>query len=211
MKNPPIYGLTGNMGCGKSTVAEFFGKFKDVVVFNADQIAKELLCEEQYSQKLQQLLGPHVFSEGKIDIGKVAQLVFNDYKALQKLESFIHPLTWNSICERMKKHTKISFFLVETALIYETEWQRFFKAVIVVMCDKAQQYHRLHIYRGLSDREIDRRLKRQLANEEKMKRADFVIDTTCSLEEVENKACRLYHHLKGGVKNEEDRCLPRHF
>lgn len=199
MINPPIYGLTGNMGCGKSTVAKFLDKFEDVIIFDTDQVAKRLLCEERHSQELKELLGSSVFSENKIDVNKVARLVFDNHELLQKLEKFIHPLVWQYICEETKKCIGVSFFVVEAALIYEAKWQNHFRAIIVVTCDKVQQYHRLYKYRNLTDAEIDKRIKRQLLNKEKVKLADFIIDTTCSMEEVEKKVNHLYHCLKGGV------------
>jgi len=205
MFKPSVYGLTGNMGCGKSTVAKFFSEFPDVIIFNADQIAKEILCQKKYSKKLLQFFGPAVFSDGKIDLRKVAQLVFNDFQMLERFENFIHPLTRQSICRKIRKktreeHSKISFFLVEAPLIYEADWEKFFEAIIVVTCTQTEQYRRLRVYRKLSDEEITKRLARQWSTEEKVRRADFVIDTTCSLEEVKKKVQDLYLCLKGGIR-----------
>lgn len=207
----PRYGLTGNMGCGKSTVAKFFKEFKDVVVFDADSIAKEILCDERHSPEILKLLGPQVFSDGKIDTRKVGRLVFNDYEALKKLEDFIHPLTWRAISEKERTYRDISFFIVESALIYESKTIEIFDGIIVATCDEAEQFYRLRRDRGLTDEEIIKRLKRQLPLAEKVKRADFVVDTACSLPEVGDKIRKLYEYLKGGIDNEKNRCLPRHF
>lgn len=199
MPKPPIYGLTGNMGCGKSTVAKFFNEFSDVVVFDADQIAKDVLRKKEYSQKLSELLGQQIFSGEKLDFRKLAQLVFNDAQILRKLEDFIHPLTWQSIYKKtIERHSGISFFLVEAALIYEANWQKFFKAVIVATCNQMEQYRRIRISMNLSDEEIAKRLNRQLLIEEKTRRADFVINTDCSIKKLQSKVQNLYHCLKGG-------------
>lgn len=199
MPKPPIYGLTGNMGCGKSTVAKFFNEFSDVVVFDADQIAKDVLRKKEHSQKLSELLGQQIFSGGKLDFRKLAQLVFNDAQILRKLEDFIHPLTWQSICKKtIEQHSGISFFLVEAALIYEANWQKFFKAVIAATCNQTEQYRRIRISMNLSDEEIAKRLNRQLSIEEKTRRANFVIDTDCSIKKLQSKVQNLYHCLKGG-------------
>lgn len=206
-----VYGLTGGMGCGKSQVAKFLSEFVDVAVYDADKIAKEILCDERHSQELIDILGTNVFSDNKIDVPKVAKLVFNNYEMLQKLEKFIHPLTRQAIQEKIGENTKASIFFVEAALIYEGGIQKTFDGVVVVTCDKEIQYERLRKYRGINNKEATKRLNRQMPSEEKVKLADFVIDTTCSLEEVKNKAQRLYSCLKGGVRNEEDRHLPRHF
>jgi len=183
------------MGCGKSTVAQFFREFNDVATCNADDVAKELLCEERHAQKLSELLGKEIFTGDSIDRHKVARVVFHDPQALQKLERFIHPLTWQVICDRVKKYTKISFFLVEGALIYEAGWQNYFHAIIVVTCSAEEQTRRLQGRGNVPEEEIAQRLLRQLPSEEKVKRADFVIDTTCSLKEVSSKVRDLYHQL----------------
>ncbi len=191
----PIYGLTGNMGCGKTTVAKFFGEFRGVVIFSADEVAKELLREERYAEKLRGLLGPKIFTDGKVDFRKIAQVIFSDSEALRKLERFIHPLTWQAIHDRMREYTEASFFLVESALIYEAGWEKYFDAIVVVICSSEEQRRRLQNGRDLSDDEMTKRLMRQLSTEEKTRRADFVIDTTCSLDEMRNKVKELNYQL----------------
>ncbi|MBI1839051.1 MAG: dephospho-CoA kinase [Candidatus Colwellbacteria bacterium] len=193
----PIYGLTGNMGCGKSTVAKFFGEFQGVVIFSADDVAKELLREERYAEKLSDPLGANIFTGGKVDFRKIAQAVFSDSETLRKLEHFIHPLTWRAIRDRMREYDQVSFFLVESALIYEAAWEKYFDAIIVVTCSPEEQCRRIQNSRDLSEEEITKRLMRQLTVKEKVKRADFVIDTTCSIGEVRSKVKDLYYRLTG--------------
>ncbi len=196
MTNIPIYGLTGNMGCGKSTVARFLDKFDDIVVFDADKIAKKILCEEQHAKALQKILGPFFFKDNQIALGKMIK-IFDDKELLKKLERFIHPLVWEFITKEVETYTGgISFFVVESALIYEAGWQGFFKAVVVVTCNKEEQYYRLREYRKMTNKEIEKRLRRQLPEKEKVSYANFAIDTKCSLTEVVNRTCRLYHRLK---------------
>jgi dephospho-CoA kinase len=198
-RETPVYGLTGNMGCGKSTVAKFFSEFSDVVVIDADEIVKELLHAEENLPKLEELFGPEVFTDGRIDAKKLGQLVFSDRRALMKLEDFIHPLVQRETLEKTIPRPGISFFLVEAALIYETGWQNFFNAVIVVTCGQAEQYRRLRETRGLSDEEISKRLFWQIPNEEKARRANFIVNTDCPLEEVKKQVRNLYRRLKNGA------------
>lgn len=196
MSKIPIYGLTGNMGCGKTTVAKFFDEFEDVVVFSADEIAKEMLCGKKNSKSLMKLFGPKIFSGGKIDLRKVANLVFNNFEALEKLEKFVHPLTWQAIRKKIKEYNGISFFLIEAALIYESGYDEFLNGVVVVACEETEQYHRLLKRGDLPPKEIAKRLARQLPSKQKVKQADFVIDTGCLLKEVKNKVQDLYYRLR---------------
>ncbi len=211
----PVYGLTGNMGCGKSTVAKFFAEFSDVVIIDADEIVKELLRAEENLPKLEELFGPEIFTDGQIDTHKLGRLVFNDRRSLLKLENFLHPLVRQKILERTKTRPGVAFFLVEATLIYEYEWQnlkiryeytnqsgfswhKLFDAVIVVICGQAEQYRRLRETRGLSDEEIAKRLRWQMPAEEKVKLTNFIINTDCPLEEIKRQVQNLYRRLKNG-------------
>ncbi len=210
----PVYGLTGNMGCGKSTVAKFFSEFGDVAVIDADKIAKELLRSEENRLELEKLFGPEVFTDGRLDTKKLGRLVFSDRRTLMKLEDFIHPLARQKILEMTSPRPGISFFLVEAALIFETgwhglkirreidngfAWENFFDAVIVVTCGEAEQYRRLRETRNMTDEEIAKRLRRQMPAGEKVRRADFAINTDCPLEEVKRRVENLYCRLKNRV------------
>ncbi len=211
MVKKAVYGLTGNMGCGKSEVAKILKGFADVVVFDADTIAKEILCASGNAPKIRALLGPQVFSDEKVDTRQVAQLVFNDGEALQRLEGFLHPLTRQVINEKVAENNSASLFFVEAALIYEGGLPDSFDGVVVVTCSEEEQYHRLRTYRGFTDEEITKRLKRQWPAAAKVERADYVIDTACSLPELKDKVQKLYEYLKGGTGHEKNSALPRHF
>ena len=196
-----VYGLTGNMGCGKSTVAEFLDKYLDVAVFDADQMAKDVLLEKQHSDKLIELLGPEIFLEGELSFSNIAEIVFSNKKLLRKYENFLHPLTWESIKEKIEElGSEVSFIVVEAALLYEADWQKFFDKVIVTICNKTEQYRRIRGSMSLSNSEIRKRLSRQLASKHKRRIADFVIDTDCHPIELESKIYYLYCKLKGGCK-----------
>jgi dephospho-CoA kinase len=197
MPKAPIYGLTGNMGCGKSTIIKLFNEFPDVEILIADELAKEILCQKQHAKKLQKILGQQVFSNGKINPKKVRQLVFSDQLVLKKLEAFIHPLTWLVIKEKVEIINAVSFFLVEAALLFEANWHKYFKSIIVATCDPCEQFKRINQRDGLLKKEIEQRLAMQLPAEEKTNRADFIIDTTCTFDELKNKVQNLYRHLKG--------------
>ena len=210
-KKTPVYGLTGNMGCGKSTVAKFFAEFGDVAVIDADKTAKELLRSEENRPELEKLFGLEIFTDGQMDTKKLGRLVFSNRVVLMKLENFIHPLVRQKVAEMTKPRPGISFFLVEAALIFETGWQdlkirrerengfiweKFFDAVIAVTCAEPEQHRRLRETRNITSDEIARRLHRQMSTREKIRRADFTINTDCPSEEVKRRVGNLYCRLK---------------
>lgn len=213
-KKTPVYGLTGNIGCGKSTVAKFFGEFNDVAVIDADKIAKELLNKEENHGEIKRLFGPEVFTDGQPDTKKIGRLVFSDRAALMKLENFIHPLVRQKVAELTRPRPEISFFIVEATLIFETDWQdlkirretangfcwqKFFDAIIVVTCSETEQYRRLRETRNMTDEEIAKRLRWQMPDREKIRRADYSINTDCPIEETKRRTRNLYCRLKNKI------------
>ncbi|MFC1700526.1 dephospho-CoA kinase [Patescibacteria group bacterium] len=205
----PVYGLTGNIGCGKSTVLNIFARFIDVVVFDTDKIAKKLL-EDKYADSLLKIVEKDVFSDNKIDFQKIDKIVFKDDQKLKELQNFIHPLVWEFICEDVKKKGNRTFGIVESAILFEINWDKLFDKIIVVECSHEQQYKRLY-EKGLKKKEIESRIAKQMPIEEKRKRADIIIDTECSFQQLEVKVNQLYCFLKGGVLNDKKSSISRHF
>ena len=91
-------GLTGGIGCGKSTVARIFEQLKTPVI-DADEIAHQLVAIGQPAlAQIQQDFGTGVFKpDGSLDRKKLSEIVFSDPKQKQKLESILHPLVYQSI------------------------------------------------------------------------------------------------------------------
>ncbi|MEZ4632954.1 MAG: dephospho-CoA kinase [Deinococcales bacterium] len=89
-KKTKIYGLTGNIGSGKSTVAAWL-KAKGAVVIDADALAREATQDPKVLQEIADKLGPELIKDGKLDRAATAQKVFQDKAALNRLNSIIHP------------------------------------------------------------------------------------------------------------------------
>ncbi len=193
---PYIFGLTGNMGCGKSTVSRLLKQNPDIIVFDSDRIAKELLLRPENQRKLQEILGAEILSDEEVDFQKIAEIIFKDPEKKQELEAFIHPLTRQTIHERIQRISDRFIVIVESALIYEASWERYFDAVIVATCDIYEQYRRIFNRSNLSPAEIRDRLKAQLSQDEKIGRSRFVIDTVCTMEELQKRVDELYSALK---------------
>ncbi len=177
------YGLTGNMGCGKSTVAEFFKKYNNVCVLNCDQISKEILFNIKNKPKIEKILGKEVVE---------AKIIFGDPIKKQKLENFIHPLVWQEVQRQIENGPKNTIYIVESALIYETKMEANFKGIILVTCNKKEQFKRIKQRNNWSNKEIEKRLKNQLSDEEKIKKSWIVINNDGSIEELKLKVEEIY-------------------
>src|SRR5688572_6938319 len=89
-----LYGLTGNMGCGKSTVASLLSAYPDVMILDCDKVAKEIILSNQYKEKVEAIVGKNLLPTDQPDFRAIAQTVFQDLEKKRLLETLIHPLVW---------------------------------------------------------------------------------------------------------------------
>lgn len=185
------FGLTGNIGCGKSTVAKLLAKHPNVAVFDCDAIAKAIIISEHHRLEIAQILNITNIPDPKT----IAKIIFQDPEKKRLLEEYVHPLVWQTVQEKVERsNSKIC--IVESAIIFETGSEDRFTAIITVTCSYGEQVRRLKEFRSMRDEEISLRIHQQLPSQEKMNRADFVIHTECSLEELQGRVTSLYYELK---------------
>lgn len=194
-----VYGLTGGIACGKSTVARFFQEL-GVAIVNADQIHHGL-CEkgEKGWKKIKEAFGDVVFNaDGTLNREKLGDIVFKDKKKKKLLEAISHPL----IMERIREEVKLAatksppFVMVEAALLIESNREKQFHGLVVVSCRKEQQVERLVLMRGISKEKALAMIDAQLPVEEKIRHASFVIDNSGSLEETQREVKNIFEKIQ---------------
>lgn len=187
-----IFALTGNMGCGKSVIAKFLQKnHSDIYFFDCDQIAKDLLFDSKNTQKIKEILEIKT-----IEKPEIAKIIFNNPQKKQALENFIHPLVWQKLEEEIQKQNKNTIFIVESAILYEVGKNKDINNVILATCNYQEQKNRIKNRDNLSDQQIEERLKDQLPIELKESKSSIIINTNCSLKELEEKTEKLYSYIK---------------
>ncbi len=192
------FGLTGNIGCGKSTVAELLSKYPGVLVLDTDRIAKEIISSTALRKEINAILGVDVFSGGTANFAAIATVIFKDTEKKREFEALIHPLVWTDVEEKVavaKTANPKTVCIVESAIIYETASERMFLAVIVAVCNEHEQLRRLKEIRGMSEKTIHARIAQQLPSEEKEDKAKLVINTDYTLEELTRRVHTLYRIL----------------
>jgi dephospho-CoA kinase len=190
------FGLTGNIGCGKSTVATLLSKYSDVLTLDCDRIAKEVISGNGYRQQINTILGTNVILDEKVDFQAIAKIIFEAPEKKRLLEALIHPLVWTTVDERVTSAGDNKICVVESAIIFETYSEGKFAAIIVATCNPHEQFRRLRNDRHVDDVQIQARLDQQLPSSAKEQRAQFVIHTDCSLDQLEDSVRNLYHNLK---------------
>ena len=182
-----VYGLTGGIACGKSTVAKMLLD-KGFPVIDADIVAREVVAPNTIGlQKIVEHFGADVLqADGSLDRKKLGDLVFQDSEARKKLESITHPRIFQNIASQLAEYRKQghSFAFVEAALMVETGSYRLYEGLIVVGCEEEQQIQRLMQRNDLTKEEAQHRIVSQMPISEKKKMADFYVDNSSSMEHL---------------------------
>lgn len=176
MKNPLQIGITGGIGSGKSTVCRIFSAL-GVPVYDADSRAKALMTTDGILMtQIKKEFGVLSFhADGSIDREYLAQTVFNDQEKLEKLNELIHPRVAEDYNVWMRKQEN-EYVLKEAALLFETGSYRLLDKIIVVHAPKELRISRVLKRDAHRTREqVQHIMKNQLSDEEKVKRADFII------------------------------------
>ena len=172
-----MVGITGNIGCGKSTLSKFL-KLKGFKVFDADEIGKSLLQEEAKGKVVKEFGREILREDGSIDTKRLGRIVFSDSSALSRLTSIVHPLILQKLDGIKRKHSGDVVF-VEAAVLVEYGWQSHFDSVVVVFAYRGQRI--LRAARRFGIRGALKRDSFQLPYSEKLKYADYLICNTGTL------------------------------
>ena len=196
-------GLTGGVACGKSTVADKFAKLGAQIV-DADAIAHELYRPgEAVYQELVNHFGQEIIKvSGDLDRARLASIVF-DGGRVEELNKIVHPAVIKRQEQWMREvgeKDPYAVAMVEAALIFEAGVKERFDKIIVVTCKPAQKISRFAQRTGMPEAlaraDVERRNKAQISDEEKARRADYVVDNSASQDETGHQVQRIYAELQ---------------
>ncbi|HTN35839.1 MAG TPA: dephospho-CoA kinase [Arachidicoccus sp.] len=194
-------GITGGIGSGKSLVSKLFAQL-GVGVFDADKVAREIMDQDlRVRQSLIDAFGPSIYQpDGCLDRKRLGSIVFNDPERLKKLNSLTHPATilaaknWMILQEKKllaelqtvntqqvlagqptSKTPIIGYVLKEAALLFEAGTADQLDGVIGVYASREKRIQRVIKRDGVSREAVLLRMDKQLPEEEKMNRCDWII------------------------------------
>ncbi|MGZ3861650.1 MAG: dephospho-CoA kinase [Bacteroidia bacterium] len=171
-----VVGLTGGIGSGKSTIAGVF-KTLGVAVYNSDERAKELYFMPEIKLQVEELLGAKAYrNRSAINKKYIADKIFSDKVLLEKLNAIIHPAVGKDFEDFKKLHAKEKYIVKESALLIEANLLKTIDKLIVVTSDIALRTERIKKRDNLNKEEIEKILKKQLSDSDKIKKADWVIE-----------------------------------
>jgi dephospho-CoA kinase len=176
-----ILGLTGSLGMGKSTTARFFAE-QGVPVHDADAVVHRLY-EEEAAAAIEAAF-PGTTAGGKVDRDKLAARVLGDGAVLKRLEAIVHPLVQEAerrlLAEAEARGEKVA--VLDIPLLFETGGESRVDAVVVVSAPPEVQRSRVLERPGMTVEKLEAILAKQMPDDEKRRRADFVVDTSRGFE-----------------------------
>lgn len=193
-----VIGLTGGIATGKSTVTAALRDL-GVPVIDADQVARQVVEPGQPAlDEIVAAFGPDLLrDDGRLDREKLASLVFADGAARQRLNSITHPHILRAI-DRQRQEAAAAgqrVLALDVPLLFEAGMDRSVDRVWVVTASPSQQLQRLMGRDGLTAEEARRRVESQMPLEEKLRRADAVIDNSGSVEATRTRVRNLLEAL----------------
>jgi dephospho-CoA kinase len=185
-----VIGLTGNLGCGKSTVA---GMLRDLGAahIDADAISREIRQNDGEARAAIER------RFGTLDSRSLGRMVFNDTAALRELEAILHPRVRNAVRARLAElaEARAPAAVVEVIKLLESPLADACDETWVVVCDEVDAITRVRESRGLSEADARSRLANQSPQAEKVAAADVVIDGSAPIDETRRQVADAYARL----------------
>ena len=192
-------GLTGSIATGKSFVSKVLAELGCHLI-DADETAREVVAPGSPAlREVAQEFGSEMLNDdGTLDRAKLAAVVFGDPARLQVLNGILHPYIIAKQDERLREWEAVdpeAIAVVDAALMIESGGYKRFDKLIVVHCDEEVQLQRLMARNNLTREEAERRIGTQMPQSEKMKFADYLIDTTDGFEPARLQTTAVYESL----------------
>ena len=196
-------GLTGGIGCGKSTVAAMMSEL-GCHVLNADRMAHALIAPgEPAYDEIRRQFGPNVLAaDGSIDRARLAAVVFADAAKLASLNAIVHPLVLRELDRELERLSRIDphgVAVIEAALLIESGYNQRLDRLVLATCSREQQLERLTspaFGRAMSREQAEKRIAAQMPLEAKRTLAHDEIDCSGSLEYTKRQVRMLVEQFR---------------
>jgi len=193
-------GLTGGLASGKSFVGRALSDLGCLLI-QADLLGRQVLEQggETYEAVVKTFGNQIVDPDGRINRRRLAKIVFSDPEQLAKLNALVHPRVKErerDLAAEFAREHPDGIAVTEAAILVETGSYKDYDRLIVAVCRPEQQIERSMERDGVSREEVLNRLSRQMPLEEKVKHADFIIDTSGTKEDTLQQVRTVYESLR---------------
>lgn len=172
-----IIGLTGGIGSGKTTVANYFDKL-GIPVYIADKEGKTITESPKVLKSIKAKFGDTVFDGKKLNRHKLSQIVFNDSKKLQDLNEIIHPEVEKHFKNWVSAHSNFPFLVKETAILFESGSYKNCDIIITVIAPLEERINRVIKRDAITRENVLKRIDNQWSDEDRIRNSHYIIDNT---------------------------------
>jgi len=190
-----VVGITGGIGCGKSSVTDLLKKL-NVDIVDADIIAREIVEPGKFAlKKIVEHFGTEILlPDGSLDRAQLRVIIFSKKEKKDWLEELLHPLIKDEIRAQIKSANS-KYVVVSSALLLETRQKDLVDIVVVVDIPETLQIERTTLRDGNSSELVKKIMDSQINRGERLSRADIVIDNSDSLDKLKLKIKELHSDL----------------
>jgi dephospho-CoA kinase len=164
-----VIGITGGIGCGKTTFTNYLKK-QSFEVVDADEIVRKLFADPEIQKQVTEIIGTTEKSQ-------IRKIIFQSDVKRKDLEGILHPKVIAIIEEEINRHRSRTtpYLFVSIPLLFEKDLTSLFDQTVAIICEEDVQMRRLQQRDGIDDRLAIQMIRSQLSNQEKAKKADIVI------------------------------------
>ena len=176
-------GLTGGIASGKSTIANYIKKYKDIKILDADQYSKELIKPKSNCyKKVLAYFGPQIVdeysSENEINRALLKKIIFENSIHRKWIQNLLHPLIKEKMIEKCNLYKNHAIILLVIPLLFEAKFEDICTEIWLVKCSELEQIKRLVRRDKISEEEASKIIKLQLTFEAKTKLSDVILDNS---------------------------------
>lgn len=184
-----VIGITGGVGCGKSTVMNLLQERYQAKVLEADQLGHQAMeMGSPVYEQIRETFGKSILrSDGQIDRKKLADLIYGDDRKREQLNAIVHPYVLNRIRQTLADWREEPLVCLETALLFETGCDTLCDEVWCIVTEKPIRIRRLMEARGYKREKAEAIMKVQLPDEEWIRRSDVCIENNGDRDKLERR------------------------
>ncbi|WP_455539413.1 dephospho-CoA kinase [Terrisporobacter sp.] len=193
-----VVGLTGNIGCGKSSLSKIFSD-EGINIVDADIIARQIYNDKKLLDKVYETFGTNIKNkDGSLNRKALGRIVFNDDEKLIQLNKLTHPVIRQKVSDEINdyKNKNKKIIILDAALLVESDYLNFIDKLLVVTCKEDIQIKRIMSRDNCSREEALSRIKSQMSQEDKVKYADYIIDNSGTVDELKKKSFIFMNYIK---------------
>lgn len=193
-----ILGVTGNIGCGKSSVTNILKKH-NIDVVDADIISRQIFSDKSLLEEVFYYFGNTIKnSDNTLNRKALGNIVFNDNEKLMILNSITHPRIRNKILAEVDniKYNNKNLVVIDAALLVEGGYLEVVNKLLVITCQEEVQIERIQKRDKCSREEAVSRINSQMSQSEKSKYGDYIIDNSGTLTQLKDKTEKFIMYMK---------------